>query len=329
MTQLTRHCSHSRDTQTNVPWNISKRDFHRRTPNDVIILTNFEWLHHLTNSTNKEMSEICWNLSRRTKRCPRFVSFSKSLPPIRRNCRKDVCRVEIPEVENRSHQGVLVPTEATCTEATCTDDDKQCNFHSVLLRTITQTQSTNAHTIRGSCRDAKSWWIRIGAEHAQLPLDYEMSPHLPFTDPRMIWHLSSNPTPDARSAMARRNRRSRPMHRRHPECFVHVANNSVHSTKRRHATSLKLELEETRRIFKVSQLWETPQLFPCLTPKSTFFPNPHTWRRTHTAKSPRTKDCLSYAKPTPLPHARTTSLTPSQHTMVAQLRPHLSNLTSK
>ena len=59
MTQLTRHCSHSRDTQTNVPWNISKRDFHRRTPNDVIILTNFEWLHDLANSTNKEVSEIC------------------------------------------------------------------------------------------------------------------------------------------------------------------------------------------------------------------------------------------------------------------------------
>ena len=59
MTQLTRHCSHSRDTQTNVPWNISKRDFHRRTPNNVVILTNFEWLHNLTNSTNKEVSEIC------------------------------------------------------------------------------------------------------------------------------------------------------------------------------------------------------------------------------------------------------------------------------
>ena len=90
----------------------------------------------------------------------------------------------------------------------------------------------------------------------------------------------------------------------------------------RHSSSSLKKLEE---FCKVSQLWETSQLFPYLTPKSTFLPNPHIWRRTHTAKSPSTKDCLSYAKPTPLPHARTTSLTPSQHTMVAQLRPHLSN----
>ena len=35
MTQLTRHCSHSREKQTNVPWNISNGDFHKRTPNNL------------------------------------------------------------------------------------------------------------------------------------------------------------------------------------------------------------------------------------------------------------------------------------------------------
>ena len=94
------------------------------------------------------------------------------------------------------------------------------------------------------------------------------------------------------------------MHRRHPECSGVL----ILSMRQTHATSLKLELEEARRIL---------QNFTTLRNISTV--------SLHTAKSPRTKDCLSYAKPTPLPHARTTSITPSQYTRVAQLRRHFSN----